>query len=273
MKKTVLALLAGFALAAPAALAQFEGEINMKITMREGNGTGKAYISKVGARTELDLQAQKMPMKMVTLMKYANPDMLYMINDASRSYAEIDLKKLKEQTAQYRGQKSKETWNVQKLGRETVNGYSCEHLLLTRTDGSKSESEWWTSKDIAGLNYDTMRGLMRRGAADPSDEGVAKALRDAGADGFVVKMVTREKGDPTPLATMELTRAEKKHVPPSMFEVPAGYSKQEGMFGAASVMAGPEASEQMRKAMENLTPEQRKQIEEMMKGRQQQQNR
>jgi hypothetical protein len=38
-----------------------------------------------------------------------------------------------------------------------------------------------------------------------------------------------------------------------MFEVPTGYAKQEGMMGAA---------------MENLTPEQKKQMEEMMKQRQ-----
>ncbi len=265
MKKTALVVLAGAVLAATPALAQFEGEVTFKMTMREGGGTGKAYVSKVGARSELELQAARMPMKMVTLMKYANPDILYMINDASRSYAEMDLKKLREQAAKSQGQK--ETWHLQKLGRETVNGYSCEHVLLTRTDNSKAESEWWTSKDIAGLNYESMRSLTRR--PGQSDEGIPKALRDAGADGFVVKMVTREKGDPNPLATMELTKVERKRVPASLFEVPAGYTKQEGMLGAASVVAPPEAQEKMRKAMENLTPEQRKQIEDMMKARQQ----
>ena len=29
--------------------------------------------------------------------------------------------------------------------------------------------EWWTSKDVSGLNYETMRGLMRRGGKN--DEG------------------------------------------------------------------------------------------------------
>ena len=77
------------------------------------------------------------------------------------------------------------------------------------------------------------------------------------------------KGNPKPVATMELTKAEKKSLPASMFEIPAGYTKQEGMMGAAGVMASPEQQEQMRKAMENLTPEQRKQIEDMMKARQQ----
>ena len=266
MKRSVLTLLAGSALAAAPAFAQFEGEITMKMTMREGSGTGKAYISKVGARSEIDMQTAKMPLKMVTLMKFANPDLMYLINDATKTYSEMDLKKLKEQTAKYQGQKSRDTWKLQKLGRETVNGYSCEHVLLTRTDGSKSESEWWTTKDIAGLSYDTMRGLVRR--QDASDEGVAKALKDAGADGFVVKMVTREKGDPNPLATMELTKAERKSVPAALFEVPAGYTKQEGMLGAASVMSSPEQQEKIRKAMENLTPEQRKQLEELMKSRQ-----
>ena len=96
-----------------------------------------------------------------------------------------------------------------------------------------------------------MKGLMRRGAQD--EGSMMKALKDARAEGFFVKMVTREKGKTEPLTTMELTKAEKKSLPASMFEVPTGYAKQEGMMGAA---------------MENLTPEQKKQMEEMMKQRQ-----
>lgn len=267
MKKTILAALAGAVLAATPALAQFEGEATMKLTMREGSGTGKAYVSKVGTRSELEIQTSRMPFRMTTLMKFSNPDVMYMINDKTKTYAEMDLKKIREQSSRMRGEKGKEAWTVKKLGRETVNGYSCEHILLTRAEDAKSEMEWWTSKDISGLNYETMRGLMRRGGQ--SDEGIMKALRDAGADGFVVKMVTREKGSPTPVATMELTKVERKSVPASMFEIPAGYTKQEGMLGAAGVMASPEQQEQMKKAMENLTPEQRKQIEDMMKARQQ----
>ncbi len=264
MKKTVLAMLAGAVLAAAPALAQFEGEIDMKMTMREGNGTGKAFVSKAGARSELELQAAGRPFKMVTLVKFANPDVMYMINDASRSYAEVDAKQIRERAPKT---EKKDQWVVEKLGKETVAGYSCVHVRVTRSDESKSESEWWTSKDIAGLNYEAMRGLTRRGGS--SDEGLFKALRDAGADGFIVKMVTREKGNPNPVATMELTKVERKSLSPSLFEVPAGYTKQEGMMGAMGVMAGPEAQEQMRKAMENLTPEQRKQLEEMMKRQQQ----
>jgi hypothetical protein len=265
MKKTILAMLAGAALAATPALAQFEGELSMKLTMRDGSGTGKAYVSRAGARSELDIQAGKMPFKMTTLMKTSNPDVMYMINDQQKAYAEMDLVKMKEQAAKYR-EKSKETWSVKKLGKETVNGYSSEHVLVTRAEDAKSEQELWTSKDISGLSYESMRGLMRRG--NQSDEGMMKALKDAGVDGFVVKMITREKGNPTPVATMELTKVERKSLPASLFEIPAGYTKQEGMMGAASVMAPPGAGDEMRKALENMTPEQRKQIEEMMKRQQ-----
>jgi len=58
MKKTVLAVLAGAALAAAPAFAQFEGELTMKMTMREGSGTGKNYISKAGVRSELTSRAR-----------------------------------------------------------------------------------------------------------------------------------------------------------------------------------------------------------------------
>jgi hypothetical protein len=266
MKKTVLAILAGAALAASPAVAQFEGEITMKMTMREGTGTGRAYISPAGARSELDIQTTQMPFKMTTLLKASTPDVMYMINDQQKSYAEVDLKKVQEQTAKYR-EKSKETWSVKKLGKETVNGYSSEHVLITRSEDTKGEQELWTSKDISGLSYESMRGLMRN--RNQNDEGMMKALKDAGVDGFVVKMITREKGNPVPLATMEITKVERKSLKAAYFEIPAGYTKQEGMMGAASVMAPPGANDQMRKAMESLTPEQRKQMEEMMKRQQQ----
>ena len=238
----------------------------MKITMREGSGTGKAYVSRAGTRSELDIQTAQAPFKMTTLMKASNPDVMYMINDEQKSYAEVDLKKVKEQAAKYRGDKPKETWSVKKLGAEKVNGYSCEHAVVTKAEDAKSEQELWTSKDIAGLSYESMRGLMRRG--NESDDGMMKALRDAGVDGFVVKRIMREKGNPTPITTMELTKVERKSLKAALFEIPPGYTKKEGMMGAASVMA-PGGNDDMRKAMESLSPEQRKQIEEMMKRQQQ----
>jgi Domain of unknown function (DUF4412) len=266
MKRTLLTILATASLTAGTALAQFEGEIDMKITGQGGmTGTGKVFVSKVGSRTEMDMETARMPIHMATLVRFATPDVMYLINDKARTYSEMDVKKTREQAAKMAGAKSKETYSAKVLGSERLLGYSTKHVLLSRPS-DKSEMEAWTTKDMLGLSYESMRGLMRRGAGD-DDGSMMKALRDAGAEGFFVKMITREKGKTEPLTTMELTKAEKKSLPASMFEVPAGYAKQEGMMGAAGVMS-PEAAEQMKKAMENLTPEQRKQMEEMMKRQQ-----
>ena len=263
MKRVFLNVLAGAALAAAPALAQFEGQIDMKITAQGGvSGTGKVFVSKVGSRTEMDMESARMPMHMVTLVRFATPDVLYLINDKAKTYSEMDTKKTREQAAKTAGSKDNEAYSAKSLGSERVLGYSTKHVLLSRPS-DKSEMEVWTTKDLLGLSYETMKGLMRRGAQD--EGSMMKALKDAGAEGFFVKMVTREKGKAEPLTTMELTKAEKRSLPGSLFEIPPGYAKQEGMMGAASVMAPPEAQEQIRKAMENLTPEQRKQMEEMMK--------
>jgi hypothetical protein len=263
MKRVLLSVFAGAVLAAAPAFAQFEGEIDMKITGQGMTGTGKVFVSKAGSRSEMDMQTAQMPLHMVTLMKFSNPDVTYLVNDKAKTYTEMNLKKARESAAKTTG--AKEPYSAKLLGSERVLGYSTKHVLLSRP-GENSDMEAWTTKDILGLSYESMRGLMRRRAGD-DDSSMIKALRDAGADGFFVKMITREKGKAESLMTMELTKAEKRSVPASMFEVPPGYTKQEGMMGAAGVVS-PEAAEQMRKAMENMTPEQRKQMEEMMKKQQ-----
>jgi len=263
MKRVLLSVLAGAVLAAAPAFAQFEGEIDMKITGQGMTGMSKLYVSKAGSRSEMDMQTANMPMHMVTLMKFSNPDVTYLVNDKAKTYTEMNLKKAREAAAKTTG--AKEPYSAKLLGSERVLGYSTKHVVLSRP-GDNSDMEVWTTKDILGLSYESMRGLMRRRAGD-DDSTMIKALRDVGADGFFVKMITREKGKAEPLMTMELTKAEKKSISASMFEVPPGYTKQEGVMGAAGVVS-PEAAEQMRKAMENMTPEQRKQLEEMMKKQQ-----
>jgi hypothetical protein len=263
MKKVLLNALAGVVLTAAPAFAQFEGEIDMKITGQGMTGMGKLFVSKVGSRSEMDMQTAQMPLHMVTLMKFSAPGVMYLVNDKSKTYTEMNLKNARETAAKMTGQK--EPYSAKALGSERVLGYSTKHVLLTRT-GDRSEMEVWTTKDIMGLSSESMRGLMRRGAGD-DDGSMIKALQDAGADGFFVKMITREKGKTESLMTMELTKAEKRSVPASMFEIPPGYTKQEGMMGAAGVVS-PDAAEAMRKAMENMTPEQRKQMEETMKKQQ-----
>src|SRR5450759_3747308 len=188
MNRTLLTILAGAALAAAPAFAQFEGQIDMKITAQGGvTGTGKVFVSKVGSRTELDMETARMPIHMTTLMRFSTPDVMYLINDKARTYSEVDTKKAREQAAKMAGDKDKEAYSVKVLGSEKVLGYSTKHVLLSRPS-DKSEMEVWTTKDLLGLSYESMKGLMRRGA--PDDDGAREGRKEV-ASGLDVRGAQR----------------------------------------------------------------------------------
>jgi hypothetical protein len=242
------------------AWAAFEGYIEMTMTMKEGSGIMKGQISSIGARTEVAARVAQMgdmPVTMTMLMKFSNPDVVYLLNDATKTYVEINVKDLGN-TAKNRPDKE---YTVKKLGKEKVAGYVCEHLLLTANDGR--ETEVWTTKDLVDLAV--FREYMQRNR-QADLQGIMKALRDAGAEGFIAKMIGRDKSG-VPTVMLELVKVEKRAVPVALLEIPAGYKKQEGMLGMlpGMMLISPEQQQTINKAMEKLTPEQRRMLEGMMK--------
>jgi hypothetical protein len=256
LRLSALALL----LASAPALAQFEGVVDMKMTMREGSGTGKAFISKAASRSEIDIRAPKMEgagrpagFKMVMIQKLAQPNVVYSINDEQKTYAVIDTKKMREGLPKDKEPK----YAVKRIGSDSVSGYGCEKVLITNDKAPTQETEACIAKDILGSSawYQAM-SRNQDGSAS-----MFKAMKDAGVEGFPVRMVMREKGKSEPNATMEIVKVEKRALPASLFEIPPGYSET-SMMGT---MMTPESAKQMEEMMKKLTPEQRKQIEEMMK--------
>ena len=133
-------------------------------------------------------------------------------------------------------------------------------------------TELWTAKDL--LDYETFSKLQARRGKAAGQEALVKALKDAGADGLPLKSITTT-GDGA-IVTMEVVKVNKKALPASTFELPAGYTKSEGgMMDMMGGMSGPQADEarkklgdaqkQMEDAMKNMTPEQREMIQKMMK--------
>jgi hypothetical protein len=258
------------ALALPAALAraQAEGIAEMKgaIHTERGDSIGlqtKAWVGKAGSRVEMttdlsqmasrsDRSAAGMPATHTEVLLYRNaePGTTYMLNVERKTYSVL-------QAAS--GEKSETTagepYAVTKLGRDSVAGYSCEKALVKRAS-ARDEMEVCVSKDLgtSGAWIDAMSRRQRSGS-------VFKALSDAGLRGFPVRWIVRHAGEKEATTTLELTRFEKTSVPASTFEIPAGYKKVSGY----ETRMTPEQEEAMRKAMENMTPEQRKQFEEMLK--------
>ena len=270
---------AAFALALSAlpALAEFEGVIDMKM---EGggaaamSGTGKTYVTKRAWRSEMEMSSEEMrknpemlkatggktSVRLIMLGKLSEPGISYMINENTKTYARIDAAEM----AKDLPKDTERKWSVKRLGKDHVAGLACENVRAVET-GKKTEYEICVSTELASGEW--MRALQgqQRGAG-----GIwVKALKDAGVEGFPVRMVIKESETGPVTMKMEATKVERKSLPASLFEVPPGY-KETSMMGAMA--QNPEqakqmedAQKQMKEAMDKMTPEQRKQMEEMMK--------
>jgi hypothetical protein len=278
MHKKISPTLFALLLAAGPAFGQFEGVLEMKMTVagkdREfgGGGTMTAAVSKAGARCDMNMQMGEMGMKMVVLQKTDAPNTLYHINDANKTYTEMDLAKTREMAGQWQDTRK---YTVEKLGQETILGYKTQHVLVKEENpGSRqgTTTEMWTAKDL--LDYATFSKWQARRGKGGGEEAMSKALKDAGADGLPLKSISTT-ADGTKV-TMEVVKVDKKSLPASTFEIPAGYTKSEGglmeMMGGMSGPQGDEArkkmgdaQKKMEDAMKNMTPEQREMIQKMMK--------
>jgi hypothetical protein len=220
------------------------------------------------------MQMGGMSMKMVMLQKTDTPDTLYRINDANKTYTEVDMAKMRQMAGQPTDTKS---YTVEKLGQETILAYKTQHVLVKDTSTGASNSmttEMWTAKDL--LDYATFTKMQARPGKGAGDAALVKALKDAGADGLPLKSIatTPDGGK----VTMEVVKVDKQSVPASTFEIPAGYTKSAGgMMDMMSGMSGPQADaakqkmddsqKRMDEALKNMSPEQREMIEKMMKQR------
>lgn len=275
-----VALTASMLLAAAAALAQTEGVADYRISGPSMKGTGRMSMSRAGYRAEWTMDVSgdstrrggRGPREMKTTMmgKLSEPDLVYTINDETKSYSVWDTKATREEAA-----KSKEKYTVERLGSDTVAGFACQNVRITSSNGTKMDV--CATKEIAAP-ASWLSSMDRRTGGG----GFMNAMRDAGVDGFPVRWVTKDTRGGT--ITMEITKFEKKSVPASTFEIPAGYEKRDGMSVGMSADQRkqmddafkdmtPEQRRQMEEAMKNMTPEQRKQLEEMTKQHGQDPNR
>lgn len=270
---------AAFALALSAlpALAEFEGVIDMKM---EGggaaamSGTGKTYVTKRAWRSEMEMSSPEMKkdpeavkamggqasFRLIMLGKLSEPGISYMINEKTKTFARIDAAEMTKDLPK----DTEKKWSVKRLGKDHVAGLACENVRAVET-GKKTEYEICVTSEIASGEW--MRALQgqQRGAG-----GLwMKALKDAGVEGYPVRMVIKESETGPVTMKMEATKVERKSLPASLFEVPPGYKETSMMSAMAQnpeqAKQMEDAQKRMKEAMDKMTPEQRKQMEEMMK--------
>lgn len=275
MRSAVL-ILCGVLAGTGAARAQFEGVADFKVTTNTGKGetmpaTGKISVTRAAYRMEMETDVSKVSrgksgraadapqhIKMTMFGKVAEPDKLYMIDDANKTYSVWDLKKMRGQMKDKDGP----TYTVVKKGTETLAGLACQRAELTSSTGTVIDV--CVAKEFA-VSGDWLAALGRRQRENTS---WMSTLRDNGLVGFPVRYSVRQKGAAEPFVTMEVTRVTKGPVPEALFEVPAGYKETEFAMGGLSPEQQKSVSDaraKMREALAHMTPEQRKAYEDAMK--------
>lgn len=211
----------------------------MEYVMTIGNekdgmkSTNKTWHSGSGSRIESEMNIPGFGLKKtIMIMPKSNPDVIYTIDEAKKSYTEM----IKPAES-----KENDDYTVEIIGQEKVGNYNCTHARIKTKD---QVFEIWITKDIVGYKELYNMAMLQNAA-----KGLGKALQsNEQLMGVMVKMKSTEKKG---AFTMELVKFEKGNFPVTMFEIPAGYTK-----GASFDPS----------KMQNMSQEERqKMLEEMMK--------
>ena len=115
-----------------------------------------------------------------------------------------------------------ETYEVTKLGNETIQGYNCTHVKLKSTFGkgmfkSSSTMDLWTSENVPGYSF--IKKIMVNQNIKPQ---MLQALEENNCGGYIIKMISQDKDFSM---EMQLVKAETKSFPASLFKIPNGYAE------------------------------------------------
>jgi hypothetical protein len=205
-------------LAAEPLCAQFEGVIESKNVTTDETGLQQEFTMTMEvkgsmARVTTSAVGSTPP---VTMICRTDLKRIWMINDEERSYFEISQTDGAQDVPIPGG--GEERAVVRKTGRtRKLLGYACELYIVRRSD---AETEIWGTRKLGGLAQAIARSLGQEQigkSGDWTDE-----LTKIGV--FPLAASTRVGGEI--VESQEVTRIEKRALPPELFAVPPGYKKQ-----------------------------------------------
>ena len=218
MKKVLLALfMLLFAAQGTTATAasKFTGIMAMALTMPNGSAKVTYSFGTTAQRMDMIMQMNKIPdqLKTTVITKASQPDQAYIINHQAKNYSIVNLKTAAENAMLLDFDSN---YTLTRLGKQTIKGYSCDHILLTSTT---EKLELWVTRDLG--DFSTFRILQSQNPRLSNTE-LSKKLSNEGIEGFPVKIVQYNDNGKY---MMDLLQIVPKTVPATLFTVPAGYQK------------------------------------------------
>jgi hypothetical protein len=181
--------------------------------------TMRIYFTNAGeGRVEMSIPMPGVKMnKMISIGHLNQPKFTILLYPDSKTYSLniIDTSMLK----------SRQSYQIIKIGTETVQGFSCIHSRITSTAGSGAfkstmNMDIWTSTEVPGYAlYKKMTNLR------PSQMAIYTALENAGCGGLFVKMLVTGNDAST---EQVLTKSEEGNLSSDLFRIPSGYTESSG---------------------------------------------
>lgn len=201
--------------------------IGDKVTM------SKMYVKNGDTRTEVSMNIAGREMTTTTLNLASHPGVSIVYNTFSKTYTEVKHDK--------KDSKS-DNLTVTVIGNEKIGNYNCKHI---RMKSDTTSWDMWVTKDLPYFDYPFDK------SNEAANRKIMEMLKSKSADGVPVKIAFLKPGTSTATMTIELLKYESKDLDESLFQIPAGYTKN-------SMSMDPEK-------MKSMSPEERQEfIKKMM---------
>lgn len=230
--------------------ADFEGIITGKPTGNpERAQTMKMYVGSSGIKMEVSGLSPAGPaaagMAVTMLWQLSDPNNFYLLNPGNKTYLKHDITKAQQAASNVAPPK------VEKVGSTSFLGHTVQRVKLTFANG-KTQEVWVDTS----LHFPASALVFFGQARGSQNSGPWKAMEQAGVAGVPLKDI----GDDGK-SGWEATSIEKKSLPASLFQIPAGFTEGK----SALDMLSPDQQAAMKARLDAMTPEQRARMEEMMK--------
>ena len=264
--KNVIFLLSMLSLLSGISFAQFEGAIDMKVSMIE-NGKSHDAIYTMLVKNNLMATSIKSDSSEGGHGKFifrGDKQALWVVDEAEKSYLEISLKdenksNTKKVLVITKPQKAKQ--KIKNTGKkETILGYTCDELVIE--DNDEVTHIWGTSK-LGNVYHEMLKSFGEVGGQEAAKgkKGWEDELVDMKL--FPLKIISMKDGKVE--QTQEVTRIEKKTIPASTFEVPKDYKKQSIDFDMEKMMKEMQEQNKNEKEIDENNPGKNEDYEKMMK--------
>ena len=215
------------------AAADFEGTVTFKMTNAKGLSHSMKYSLK-GHKTRVDLSTPKGGGFAVIVD--TDSEKSIMVMDERKVYVEQDVSKMVDRIGE-----RKEKSGLKKTGKtEDILGYPSEQFIATT---EKGDLELWAAQGLGAFH------MFRGGPAERNHKvsGWEKEFIDKGYFPLRIKDAA---------FSLEATQIEKKSLPDSLFEAPAGYKK---MSMGGKGQGGDLSAEEIKK-LQAMSPEERQKL-------------